>query len=284
MIDRRIFIGGAVTVGVALATPASAHDAVEALADLERSLGARLGVAMRDMESGARVSYRADERFPLTSTFKFLAAAAVLAKVDAGKDDLERKVLFQKADLVTYSPETGKHAGEGMTLAAICEAAITLSDNTAGNLMLDVVGGPEGFTRFARTLDDQVTRLDRIETALNEARPGDPRDTTAPAAMLGNLEKLLLGDALSARSRERLTDWLIANKTGDTRLRAGLPAGWRVGDKTGAGNNGTTNDIAIAWPPGRKPILIAGYLTQCDRSMEARNQALAEVARILTAH
>lgn len=284
MIDRRFFISSAVATGAVLASPARAHDAHEALADLEKSLGARLGVAMRDTETGARLAYRANERFPLTSTFKFLAAAAVLAKVDAGGEQLDRRVRYEKSDLVTYSPETGKHAGEGMTLGAICEAAITLSDNTAGNLMLAAIGGPEGLTRFARTLGDEVTRLDRLETALNEAHPGDPRDTTAPAAMLGNLEKLLLGDALSARSRERLTDWMIANKTGDTRLRAGLPAGWRVGDKTGAGNNGTTNDIAIAWPPGRKPVLIAAYLTQCDRGMEARNQALAEVARILTAH
>lgn len=284
MIDRRFFIGGLAAYGAVLARPARANDANEALADLEHSLGARLGVAMRDTGSGARFAFRAEERFPLTSTFKFLAAAAVLAKVDAGKDTLHRRVVYAKSDLVTYSPETEKHAGEGMALGAICEAAITLSDNTAGNLMLAAIGGPEGLTRFARKLGDEVTRLDRIETALNEASPGDPRDTTSPSAMLGNLEKLLLGDALETASRERLTAWLIANKTGDTRLRAGLPAGWRVGDKTGAGGNGTANDLAIVWPPGRKPILIAAYLTQCDRGMDARNQALAEVARILTAH
>lgn len=284
MIDRRFFIGGLAAYGAVLASPARAHDANEALADLEHSLGARLGVAMRDTGSGARFAFRAEERFPLTSTFKFLAAAAVLAKVDAGKDTLHRRVVYAKSDIVTYSPETEKHAGEGMALGAICEAAITLSDNTAGNLMLAAIGGPEGLTRFARKLGDEVTRLDRIETALNEASPGDPRDTTSPSAMLGNLEKLLLGDALETASRERLTAWLIANKTGDTRLRAGLPAGWRVGDKTGAGGNGTANDLAIVWPPGRKPILIAAYLTQCDRGMDARNQALAEVARILTAH
>jgi len=281
VIDRRFFIGGLAAYGAVLASPARAN---EALADLEHSLGARLGVAMRDTGSGARFAFRAEERFPLTSTFKFLAAAAVLAKVDAGKDTLHRRVVYAKSDLVTYSPETEKHAGEGMALGAICEAAITLSDNTAGNLMLAAIGGPEGLTRFARKLGDEVTRLDQIETALNEASPGDPRDTTSPSAMLGNLEKLLLGDALETASRERLTAWLIANKTGDTRLRAGLPAGWRVGDKTGAGGNGTANDLAIVWPPGRKPILIAAYLTQCDRGMDARNQALAEVARILTAH
>lgn len=284
MIDRRLFVGGALAAGVFPVWPARAHDARAALADLEHSLGCRLGVAMRETGGGAGVSYRADERFPLTSTFKFLAAAAVLAKVDAGKDSLERRVVYAKSDLVTYSPATEKHAGDGMTLADICAAAITLSDNTAGNLMLAAIGGPEGLTRFARGIGDQVTRLDRIETDLNEARPGDPRDTTSPAAMLGNLDSLLLGKTLSAASCERLTNWMIANTTGGARLRAGAPKGWRVGDKTGSGGNGTTNDIAILWPPGRKPILIAAYLTQSGRSMEERSEALAEVARILTAH
>ncbi len=239
---------------------------------------------MRDTGSGARIGHRADERFPLTSTFKFLAAAAVLAKVDAGKDSLDRRVTYAKSDLVTYSPATEKHVGDGMTLAEICEAAITLSDNTAGNLLLAAIGGPEGLTRFARSIGDAVTRLDRTETDLNEARPGDPRDTTSPAAMIGNLERLLLGDALGAASRERLANWMIANTTGVARLRAGAPKGWRIGDKTGSGNNGTANDIAILWPPGRKPILIAAYLTESRGSMDERNETLAEVARILTAH
>lgn len=284
MIDRRLFVGGAAAAGLVPAAPARAHDAAESIADLERSLGVRLGVAVRDTGSGGRIAHRADERFPLTSTFKFLAAAAVLAKVDAGADSLDRRVAYAKSDLVTYSPATEKHVGDGMTLAEICEAAITLSDNTAGNLMLAAIGGPEGLTRFARGIGDEVTRLDRIETELNEARPGDPRDTTSPSAMVGNLEKLLLGDVLRAPSRERLTNWMIANTTGGARLRAGVPKGWRVGDKTGAGGNGTTNNIAILWPLGREPLLVAAYLTQSARSMEVRSEALAEVARIVTAH
>ena len=285
MIDRRVFVGGALAGGALLGKPAVAHEARDALADLDRSLGARLGVAMRDTGSGATVRHRAEERFPLTSTFKLLAAAAVLAKVDAGRDMLDRRVRFETSDLVTYSPATAKRVGgEGMSLAEICDAAITLSDNTAGNLLLAAIGGPEGLTRFARSLGDDVTRLDRTETALNEARPGDVRDTTSPAAMLGNLEKLLLGDALSSDSRERLAGWLVANTTGDKRLRAGAPKGWRIGDKTGSGDNGTTNDIAILWPPGGKPVLIAAYLTQCDRDVADRENVIAEVARILTAH
>lgn len=285
MIDRRVFVGGALAGCALPGKPATAHEARDALADLDRSLGARFGVAMHDTASGVRIGYRAEERFPLTSTFKFLAAGAVLAKIDAGRDQFERRVRFEKSDLVAYSPATEKHAGgQGMTLAEICEAAVTLSDNTAGNLLLAAIGGPDGLTRFARTLGDEVTRLDRIEPALNEARPGDVRDTTSPAAMLGNLEKLLLGNALSSSARERLTGWLIANTTGDRRLRAGAPKGWRIGDKTGSGNNGTTNDIAILWPPGGKPVLIAAYLTQCDRDAAGRENAIAEVARILTAH
>lgn len=285
MIDRRVLAGGgAALIGAAVLARAGAHSSPErAIAEIEARVGARLGVAMRDTASGAELRYRADERFPITSTFKLLASAALLARVDAGGDSLERRVRFAKSDIVAYSPATERHAdGEGMTLAEICDAAITLSDNTAGNLLLAAIGGPDGLTQYARALGDMVTRLDRIETDLNEARPGDVRDTTSPAAMLGNLEKLLVGEALSSASRQRLTNWMIANKTGDTRLRAGVPDGWRVGDKTGAGGNGSNNDIAIVWPPGGKPILIAAYLTECARSVDERNAALADVARALT--
>ncbi|MEI2736480.1 MAG: class A beta-lactamase [Rhodoblastus sp.] len=285
MIDRRVLAGGgAALIGAAVLARAGAHSSPErAIAEIEARVGARLGVAMRDTASGAELRYRADERFPITSTFKLLAGAAVLARVDAGRDSLDRRVRFAKSDIVAYSPATERHAdGEGMTLAEICDAAITLSDNTAGNLLLAAIGGPDGLTQYARALGDMVTRLDRIETDLNEARPGDVRDTTSPAAMLGNLEKLLVGEALSSASRQRLTNWMIANKTGDTRLRAGVPDGWRVGDKTGAGGNGSNNDIAIVWPPGGKPILIAAYLTECARSVDERNAALADVARALT--
>lgn len=285
MIDRRVLAGGgAALIGAAVLARAGAHSSPErAIAEIEARVGARLGVAMRDTASGAELRYRADERFPITSTFKLLASAALLARVDAGRDSLDRRVRFAKSDIVAYSPATERHAdGEGMTLAEICDAAITLSDNTAGNLLLAAIGGPDGLTQYARALGDMVTRLDRIETDLNEARPGDVRDTTSPAAMLGNLEKLLVGEALTSASRQRLTNWMIANKTGDTRLRAGVPDGWRVGDKTGAGGNGSNNDIAIVWPPGGKPILIAAYLTECARSVDERNAALADVARALT--
>ena len=167
-----------------------------------------------------------------------------------------------------------------MTLAELCHAAITLSDNTAGNLLLDSFGGPAGLTAFARTLGDNITRLDRRETELNEAIPGDPRDTTTPAAMLDDMRRLLLDDVLSPASRQQLADWLLANTTGASRLRAGLPGDWRVGDKTGTSDNGASNDIAIAWPPGRAPLLVTAYYAEATVPQETRNEVLAEVGRI----
>ena len=257
---------------------------VEQLATLERRYGGRLGVAILDARSGRRINHRGEERFPMCSTFKWLAAALVLSRVDRGVERLDRRVVFGKDALVTHSPVTEQHVGKpGMTLAALCHAAITLSDNTAANLLLASFGGPAGLTAFARSLGDTRTRLDRIETALNEAIPGDPRDTTTPAMMLADMRVLLLGDALSAASRKQLIDWLVANKTGDERLRAGFPPDWRVGDKTGTSNNGITNDVAIAWPPGRSPLLVAAYYDSRDASTEQRNAVLADVGRIVAA-
>ncbi|MEO6103345.1 MAG: class A beta-lactamase [Pseudoxanthomonas sp.] len=258
-----------------------AADVHEQLRALERRHGGRLGVCILDTSSGKRTGHRADERFPMCSTFKFLAAAQVLARVDRGEEDLERRVIFARKELVAYSPITEHHVGApGMTVAELCHAAITLSDNTAGNLLLDSFGGPAGLTAFARTLGDKATRLDRRETALNEAIPGDPRDTTTPAAMLDDMRHLLLGDVLSPASRKQLTDWLIANTTGGSRLRAGLPGEWRVGDKTGTSDNGASNDIAIVWPPGRGPLLLTAYYTESSVPQETRNALLAEVGRI----
>ena len=248
------------------------------LAKIEGESGGRLGVAVLDTGTGGRWGHRADERFPMCSTFKLLAAAAVLARVDAGRERLDRRIRFEAGDVVPYSPITKDRAGgPGMSLDELCEAAMTVSDNTAGNLLLASLGGPAGLTAYARSLGDEVTRLDRIEPDLNEARPGDPRDTTSPAAMLSNLRTLVLGDALSAGSKDRLTTWLLGNKTGDTRLRAGLPKTWRVGDKTGSGEMGTTNDVGVVWPPGRAPVLVTAYLTATSATGEQRNATLAAV-------
>lgn len=282
MIDRRsLTFTAAAAAAAPFLSPAFAQDKSlpEAFARIEAQSGGRLGVAVIDTATGATAGHRAGERFPMCSTFKALAAAAILRRVDAGQEQLSRRVHYDAKDLVTYSPVTEKHTSDGMTLADICEAAVTLSDNTAGNLMLAALGGPSGLSAFARTLGDPVTRLDRIETALNEAKPGDPRDTTSPAAMAANLRALVLGDALSPGSREQLTAWLVANKTGDARLRAGVPRGWRVGDKTGVGANGTNNDVGMLWPPGRAPIVLAVYLTGTPMKMEQTNPLIAAVAR-----
>lgn len=270
---------------IAFAQKPAAEDAITpSLAKLQRADGGRLGVAALDTGSGKRIAFRADERFPMCSTFKMLAAGYVLSRVDHKQESLDRRVIFTKDDLVSYSPATEKQVGgEGMSIAELCEAAVTLSDNTAANLLLASFGGPAALTAFARSLGDAVTRLDRIEPALNEGAAGDPRDTTSPVSMLHNLNTLVLDPTLSRASRDLLIAWLVGNKTGDMRLRAGLPAGWRVGDKTGTGENGTANDIAVIWPPQRAPILLTVYLTESKTSPEARNALIAEVGRLVAA-
>jgi beta-lactamase class A len=282
MIQRRQFAGALLLPLAAVSFDICAEGRKglsQQFAEIEKKTGGRLGVAVLDTANGRRAGHRQDERFALCSTFKFLAAALVLARVDQGKERLDRRVAYSRDELVTYSPATEKHAGtDGMTMAHLCEAAVTLSDNTAGNLMLASFGGPAGLTAFMRTIGDAHTRLDRIETALNEARPGDPRDTTTPAAMVDSMHKILLGNALSPASRAQLLQWLDDNKTGGQRIRAGLPADWKVGDKTGTGENGATNDIAILRPPGRTPILLSVYLTETKASMADRNAAHAAVA------
>ena len=216
----------------------------------------------------------------MCSTFKVLAAGAVLKKAGPNLDYLDRRISITESDLVEYSPVTKEHVGaEGLSLRQLCEAAITRSDNTAGNLLLREIGGTAGLTGFARKLGDRLTRLDRIEPSLNEAAPGDPRDTTTPNAMASNLKKLLLGDTLLPAARAQLTEWMIANKTGDERLRAGLPGGWRVGDKTGSGDLGTANDVAVVWPPDRAPVIIAVYLTGATVDPGGRNEVIAGVGR-----
>ena len=220
----------------------------------------------------------------MCSTFKALAAAAVLAQVDAGKEQLSRRIGYDASALTTYSPVTEKRVGDGMTIAELCEAAVTVSDNTAANLLLAAIGGPSGLTSFARSLDDRFTRLDRNEPTLNEALPDDPRDTTTPNAMASTLQTLILGTkALSVPSREQLTAWLIGNKTGDTRLRAGFAKDWRIGDKTGTGARGTSNDIGVVWPPNTAPAVITAYLTGATVSAAKQNATLASVARTVSA-
>ena len=253
-------------------------------AGLERRHGGRLGVAVLDTANSKLIAHRGHERFALCSTFKVLAAAFVLARVDRKEESLTRRIVYARDCLVTYSPITEKHAGKGgLTVGEICEAAMTVSDNTAGNLLLDSFGGPAALTAYLRSLGDNVTRLDRRETELNEGKPGDPRDTTTPVAMVEILHKTLLGNALLQSSRERLIAWLVANKTGDKRLRAGVPRGWRVGDKTGSGANNATHDIAVIWPPKSDPIIVAAYYAESRASDDERNAVLSEVGHLALA-
>lgn len=285
VLARSMIASSMACLGAAPALPATPFDALpEAFAKLKTAGGGRLGVAMHDTKSGRTVAYRAAERFPLTSTFKLLAAAAVLIQVDAGKASLDQRIVFQESDIVTYSPATKPRVGgDGMTLAEICDAAITVSDNTAGNLLLRVLGGPTGFTAAMRAIGDETTRLDRIELALNEAIPGDERDTTSPRAMLDNLQKLVLGTALKPASRNQLVAWMKANKTGNERMRAKLPAGWIVGDKTGLGERGTMNDVGVIWPPDGAPILLAVYLTNSETPLAERAAVHQEIGRLVAA-
>jgi beta-lactamase class A len=252
------------------------------IAAIETRTGGRIGVAALDTGDDKHLDYRAEERFPMCSTFKFLAAAAVLKRVDEKQEKLERFVPYGTKDILEYAPVTKEHLKEGgMTLGALCEAAIEQSDNTAGNLLLNAIGGPSGLTNFARTLGDRVTRLDRIEPELNSAIPGDERDTTTPAAISSDMQRLLLCDALSETSRRQLDDWLLHNETGGLMIRAGVPKTWSVGDKTGRGSNGAMNDIAIMRPPGRAPILLAIYFVGSTAPANDREAAIAEAAKIV---
>jgi beta-lactamase class A len=282
MIDRRFLIQavGGTLAAVAIPRFSRADEAADKFTALEKAIGGRLGVCILDTGSGKTLAHRGDERFALLSTFKALAAACVLARVDRGEEKLDRRVKYTQADVLSYAPVAKLHVKDGMIMADICDAAIGVSDNTAGNLMLASFGGPDGLTKWLRSIGDNVTRLDRTEPTLNEAKPGDPRDTTTPNAMAETLRKLLVGDALKPRSRQQLADWLIASKVGNARLRAGLPPAWRVGDKTGTNDVGCANDVASAWPPNRAPLIIASYLDHAGGTPQQRDAVHADVARI----
>ena len=282
--SRRAFLFGvaaclAPNAARAASAVAGAHEQIVAI---EAREGGRLGVAILDTSDGATLGYRDDERFPMCSTFKLLASAAVLKRVDAGAERLDRKIAYTAADLLDYAPIAKAHVSDGgMSVGDLCAAAIDWSDNTAANLILQSIGGPAGFTQFVRSLGDSVTRLDRIEPELNAATPGDERDTTSPRAMVGDMQAVLAGSALSEASRRRLESWLVDDKVGDKRLRAGLPPSWRVGDKTGTGDYGTTNCIAIIRPPGRAPIFAAVYFTGSTASIDSRNAVHKEIGALI---
>jgi beta-lactamase class A len=285
--DRRSLLKGALIGASAVALrpsfllAADAGNAKAKLAALERQHGGRLGVAILDTGTGQRVGYRDNERFLLCSTFKLLLVAAVLGRVDQGKEQLDRRLMFGKEALLEYAPITSKHVGPpGMTIAELCEAAIALSDNTAANVLLAHLGGPAVVTAYARQLGDTVTRLDRIEPELNRPSADGMSDTTTPGAMLQDLQKLTLGSVLHEASRQQLLVWLGETSTGKKLLRAGVPAAWRVGEKTGSGAT-QRNDVAIMWPPHRKPLLISAYYDNAGIDDDQRAAVLAEVGHIV---
>lgn len=264
--------------------------ALASLAALEQQHKGRLGIAALDSNSGRQLEFRADERFPLCSTFKFMAAAAILKRSQTQADLLAKQIHYTQQDLVTYSPitekklSTEKHRATSMNLAELCKAVLQYSDNTAGNLLLRELGGPAALTRFARGLGDKKFQLERWETELNTAIPGDARDTSTPLAMLQSMNKLLLGEALNKPQQQQLIDWLKGNTTGAKRIRAGLPTGWMLGDKTGSGDYGTGNDIAIIFPPHKKPLLLCIYFTQPTQNADWNNQVIADATKIVVKH
>jgi beta-lactamase class A len=244
---------------------------------LETEFDARLEVYAVDTGSGRTIEHQPDERFAFASTFKALAAGALLARTSPA--ELDRRISYASADLVPHSPVTEQHVRDGMALRDVLAAAVRDSDNTAANLMFAELGGPAGLERDLRELGDRTTQLDRVEIELNEATPGETRDTTTPRAFAADLRTYVLGEVLPADDRALLTGWLRTNTTGDGLIRAGVPAGWWVGDKSGAGGYGTRNDIAVVWPPERAPIVLA-IMSRKDESYADSDDALiARAAR-----
>jgi beta-lactamase class A len=255
------------------------------IAAIEARLGARIGVGALNTGTGEWIGHRIQERFAMASTFKWLLAAQMLQMAEHMPNFMQQRILYGEGDLLDYAPTARANLARGwMTVEECCEAIVVVSDNTAANLLLVGASGPAGFTHFLRSNADSATRLDRTEPALNENAPGDERDTTTPDAMARSLRNILVNEGvLNAASREKLIGWMIASRTGLQRLRAGLPSDWRVGDKTGSGARGAINDVAIAWPPGKAPILIACYMSDGDADTATRSAAHADIARIIAA-
>lgn len=247
--------------------------------ELERQHGARLGMFSVNAKTGEELSNRADERFAMASTFKTYAAAALLKAHPLTTGYFTQTIRFAQADIVPNSPVTGGRVATGMTVAELCEAAITKSDNTASNVLLKLLGGPAAITRFAREIGDNESRLDRWEPELNSAVPGDERDTTTPRGVAAGYRALVIGDALPAPERDQLKAWLLANATGNERIRAGVPKTWKTADKTGTASYASANDVAITWTDDNTPIVIAILTTNPAKDAKIDNALLANAAK-----
>lgn len=268
-------------VGLSLAwlapAPALANDPAQQLAAtiarIEQDLDARIGLVIRDSGSDWSVSHRADERFLMASTFKTMLCGAVLNRVDAGEIDLAQPIAIKAEDILDYAPVTEKMVGNTMTVGDLCQAALDMSDNTATNLLIDRIGGPQGVTDFLRAIDDPISRVDRREPEVNTFTPGDPRDTTSPAAMVSTMEALLTGDALTPQSRAQLTNWMSMGGVTGALIRASTPAGWHVADRSGSADF-NRNIVAMVTPPDRKPYFIAIFLSDAEADFATRNAAV----------
>ena len=254
---------------------------LDPITQLEIECKARIGVALHETGSEQRIVYRGNEHFAMCSTYKLLLAGAILARVQRRKESLDRRIIVGDGDVIGHSPFVAKRAGATVTVQELCQAMMVESDNGAANLMLSSIGGPAALTQFLRGIGDSSTRLDRTEPTVNESMPGELRDTTTPIAMLGSVERLLLGPVLLQTYRNQLIRWMIECQTGLRRLRDGLPEGWRAGDKTGTGVRGTYNDIAICWQPNRAPLIVACYITDSNLEVEAANLIFRTLAIIL---
>lgn len=257
---------------------AQTHPVVQAAQEAEQSLQARIGLAVLDTADGQLWQYRADERFPMASTSKVLICSALLAR---GPGAMKTAWRIKEEAVQSYAPTTENLIGQYVSAAQLCAITMRNSDNTAANGVLEMLGGPQAVTSFLRTIGDTVTRLDRNEPSLNEATPGDLRDTTTPQAMVQTLQSLVLGDALTTPDRDRLIDWLSHNEVGGPLLRAGVPESWIVADRTGAAGYGTRGVVAVMWPPERAPLVAAVYITETKASMQARNAAIAAIGNVI---
>ncbi|MBM7784962.1 class A beta-lactamase [Tenggerimyces flavus] len=281
-VSRRSLLGAGFALPVAGLIPASqAAAARTTVRDIERQYGVRLGVYARNLATKRTLAHRAYERFAMCSTFKTLAASALLRDHDQHGEVLAKRITYTAADLVANSPITEQHVADGMTNRELCDAMLRFSDNTAANLVLRQLGGPRAITRFARSVGDCTSRLDRYETELNTAHPGDPRDTTTPNALAATYTKLLVGKALPAHDRATLKAWMLDNQTSGTRFRAALPEGWTLADKTGGGGYGSNNDAGIAYQPDGTPIVIVVMGRTFDPDATADNRPIVDVARLV---
>ncbi|WP_394198859.1 class A beta-lactamase [Litoreibacter albidus] len=272
---------------VASATGASSEPVLEAVRGIERDLGARVGFYMHDLHTDEQITYAAHARFPMNSTFKLLACGALLKRVEAGEADLTQTVSLQGMEVVSYSPAIKEHMRKGkraVSLNDACGMVLSVSDNTAANIVLSQIGGPDGLTTFLRSVGDENTRLDRWEPAMNEATPGDPRDTTTPHAIANSVGELILGSTLSTTSRSTLRGWLSHHSVANALFRAALPPSWTIDDRSGAGGFGSRSIVAVLYPPNRKPILAALFMTETNASFTHRNASIARVGAAIVAH